>query len=74
MKSIIVLTISQMKIDSIQIEEGIKKTWSKPGIVVLHTQFTNDIEGDCAALGKVIGNEDALTTGGANVCGAIPTS
>ena len=51
-----------------------KKDWVKPVLIVLHTQFTQDTEADCAALGKVLGNEDALTSGGPNVCGAIPTS
>lgn len=74
MKSMTVLTISQMKIDSIKFEGKMKKEWMKPAIIVLHTQFTQDTEADCAALGKVLGNEDALTAGGANVCGAIPTS
>jgi hypothetical protein len=55
-------------------EEVAKKVWITPSLSVLSTQFTYDINADCANLGKVVGNEDALTAGGANVCGAIPTS
>jgi|LakMenEpi03Aug12_release.lakeMendotaPanAssembly.Ray.scaffolds.fasta_scaffold2337041_1 hypothetical protein len=52
------------------------KVWITPTIIMLSTQFTLDVGADCANLtpSKVIGNEDALTPGGTNVCGTIPTS
>jgi hypothetical protein len=70
----IVVPDSQMKTYLNLREKETKKVWTTPSISNLSTQFTYDISADCANLGKVVGNEDALTDGGANVCGTIPTS